>query len=238
MVQDAAGARAVGIDVKKRAAGADDLDGNVFEEGRFADSGNAVQKGMVESINDEFLFKRESVAVNSDGYLHRFRRPGRHRKEDDSLRRRDTGQIFPPLRAILWMIRGRTFRPKEGKSNRSVIFGGLEDRGTKTLLEFGLSGEPKHAMAERLPNRGEQAFAANIVLLHNDHPELPKSPFLLAIRGIEVFIIRAELPEDLRLAIAILPELRALDFQKVVKTPGLGVPGWPPRRGRLDGWRA
>jgi len=67
--------------------------------------------------------------------------------------------------------------------------------------------------AERL----EEDFPAGIRRLHHDDAESPKSPFTLATRGIEIFVVLSELPDDLRLAVFVLAEFATLDLDEVAE---------------------
>jgi hypothetical protein len=100
MAQDAARARAMRVYIKDRFAGADSLDGNVFEERRFPDTGNSVHKRVVEAVDDQFLFESERVSVGSDCDVHKSGVPAAIDRRINPRRRRDTGRIIPLFRAI------------------------------------------------------------------------------------------------------------------------------------------
>lgn len=53
--------------------------------------------------------------------------------------------------------------------------------------------------------------------MDHDHPVLAEPPFLFTTSGIEVAVECPELAKDLRLAIAVIAQLRAFDFQEITE---------------------
>src|ERR1035441_8692082 len=101
---------------------------------------------------------------------------------------------------------------KEGKCHGSVIFWRLENRAADVLAVRCLRREPEHPVAARLPQCGKKPLAPGVRALDHDHPVLAEPPFLFATGGIEVVVVGPELAEDLRFAVPVVAQLRALDL--------------------------
>jgi len=100
------------------------------------------------------------------------------------------------------------------------------DRATDVLAICRFRGEREHAVAAFFAQGREKSLAPGISPLDHDHAVLAEAPFLFATGGIEVLVIFLELAEDLRFAVPVIAELRALDLQKItegfVRVQGIG----------------
>src|ERR1039458_6152210 len=106
---------------------------------------------------------------------------------------------------------------KEGKGDWSVIFRRLENLAADVPAVRRLRRKPEHPVAARLPQRRKESLAPGVRALDHDHPVLAEPPFLFATGGIEVVVVGPELAEDLRFAVPVVAQLRALDLQEVAE---------------------